>query len=67
MFSGVLISILSSNPAYLDPGSGSILVQLIIAALVGAGIAITSSWSKIKGWFGIKSKPEDDEDESEDK
>jgi hypothetical protein len=27
-------------PLYLDPGSGSFLIQLLIAGLAGAGIAI---------------------------
>ena len=52
---------------YLDPGSGSFLIQLAIAALLGLGIAIRASWGKIKGWFGIKSKPKEDDDESEEK
>ena len=50
--------------AYLDPGSGSFLIQLAIAALLGLGVAFRASWSKIKGWFGIKSKPAEDDDES---
>ncbi len=62
----VLLSVLGAPPAYLDPGSGSILIQLLIAALLGIGIAARSYWSTIKGWFGIKSKAED-EDESDDK
>jgi len=53
--------------AYLDPGSGSFLIQLAIAALLGLGVASRAYWSKIKGWFGIKSKPRDGDDESENK
>ena len=49
---------------YLDPGSGSFLLQLLIAALLGIGIAIRASWTKIKGWFGIKPKADEDDDES---
>ncbi|MBV6451316.1 MAG: hypothetical protein MHPDNHAH_02047 [Anaerolineales bacterium] len=52
---------------YLDPGSGSFLIQLAIAALLGLGIAFRASWGKIKGWFGIKPKPTEDDDESENK
>ena len=48
---------------YLDPGSGSFLIQLLIAALLGLAVAVRASWSKIKGWFGIK--PENDEDDDE--
>lgn len=52
---------------YLDPGSGSFLIQLLIAALLGIGVAVRASWSKIKGWFGIKPKADEDDDESESK
>jgi len=51
---------------YLDPGSGSILLQIAIAVLLGLGVAIRASWGRIKGWFGIKSKPEEDDDDSDD-
>ena len=52
---------------YLDPGSGSFLIQLAIAALLGLGIAFRASWTKIKGWFGVKPKPTEDDAESENK
>ncbi|MDO8754670.1 MAG: hypothetical protein Q7J80_12300 [Anaerolineales bacterium] len=51
---------------YLDPGSGSLLIQILIAVLLGLGLAMRSSWGKIKGWFGIKPKPEEDDDQSHD-
>ena len=35
-------------PPYLDPGSGSILIQLAIAALLGLGVAARASWGTIK-------------------
>jgi len=50
---------------YLDPGSGSFLIQLLIAALLGLGGAGRASWGRIKGWFGIKSKPKDDDEDDE--
>ena len=41
------------SPAlYLDPGSGSILIQLLVAALLGSGLFIRSQWTKIKKIFG---------------
>ena len=52
---------------YLDPGSGSFLIQLLIATLLGLAIAIRASWSRIKGWFGVKTKAEDYDDEPESK
>ncbi len=51
---------------YLDPGSGSILIQIAIAALLGLGVAIRASWSTIKKYFGIKSKSQDEDTDSDD-
>ncbi len=51
---------------YLDPGSGSFLIQLLFAALAGLGVAIYASWSRIKGWLGIKSKPKADDEDDDD-
>jgi hypothetical protein len=39
---------------YLDPGSGSFLIQLLLAAVLGVGVAVRLYWSKIKGLFGAK-------------
>lgn len=50
--------------AYLDPGSGSILIQLLIAALLGIGVAVRASWGKIKGWFGVKPNTDEDDDDT---
>ncbi len=47
--------------AYLDPGSGSFIIQLLIAGLVGAGFLVKAYWKKIKGLFNRSvSKKEDD-------
>jgi hypothetical protein len=50
-------------PLYLDPGSGSFLLQLLIAGLAGIGIVIGSQWSKIKRLFKKNSEPKPDDDE----
>ena len=53
---------------YLDPGSGSFLIQLLIAAVAGMSIAIGANWSKIKRLLGKKKKmtetSDDDDDEN---
>ena len=49
--------------SYLDPGSGSILIQVLIAALLGIGVVVRASWSKIKGWFGVKPKADDEDND----
>lgn len=50
----------------MDPGTGSMIVQLLLAALLGIGVAVRIFWSRIKTLFG-GTKPEnpgleDDED-----
>jgi len=52
---------------YLDPGSGSFLIQLLIAGLAGIGLAIAVSWARIKRFFSKKKKvdPADDEDDEQ--
>jgi hypothetical protein len=56
----------SAPPAYLDPGSGSFLIQLVIAGLLGAALAVRMSWARIKGIFRRKDvSPPDDEQHGE--
>jgi hypothetical protein len=46
---------------YIDPGSGSYLVQAIIAAVLGGMFYFKQKWIKIKSYFGRKRKePEPD-------
>ena len=51
---------------YLDPGSGSILIQIAIAAALGLGVAIRASWGSIKKYFGVKPKSEDEDTDLDD-
>jgi hypothetical protein len=37
---------------YIDPGSGSYLVQVVLAAALGAAFWIKMSWYRIKSFFG---------------
>ena len=51
---------------YLDPGSGSFLLQLLIAAIAGLTIFAGSQWSKIKRFLNRnKKKTETDDDEDD--
>ena len=52
---------------YLDPGSGSFILQMLIAGVLGAGLAITIFWNRIKSLFGKgTANPDDTEDETDD-
>lgn len=39
---------------YIDPGTGSVLFQVIIASLLGAGVLIKVFWKKIVTLFSKK-------------
>jgi len=43
---------------YVDPGSGSYLVQVIIAGLLGAAFYFKSGWNYVKSRFRRNKKEE---------
>jgi len=47
----VLLSFSTEAYAYLDPGTGSYILQLIIAGLLGGLFALKMFWSKVKNFF----------------
>ena len=50
-------SFISKTFGYIDPGSGSLVIPMIVGVLVGAGIAIKVYWYKLKEKiFGINKK-----------
>jgi hypothetical protein len=49
---------------YIDPGSGSYLIQVIIAAVLSTAFFFKNFWYKIKSFF-VKRKPEEDENNAE--
>ena len=51
--------------AYLDPGAGSLILQMVIAGIVGALFTIKMYWLKLKQmvlrWFGKEIHQAEDE------
>ncbi|MEO8138315.1 MAG: hypothetical protein ABI742_01655 [Gemmatimonadota bacterium] len=41
---------------YLDPGAGSIIVQVVIAVLVGVGATVKVYWRTISAFLSRRSK-----------
>jgi hypothetical protein len=37
--------------AYLDPGSGSMLVQLVLGGVAGAAVIVKLGWQRLLGMF----------------
>ena len=46
-------NLLSSDQVcgYIDPGTGSIIIQVVIGALAGGIFAIKIFWKRISNWF----------------
>ena len=36
---------------YLDPGTGSMVIQVVLAALLSVGVLVRVFWNKISSWF----------------
>lgn len=49
--------------AYLDPATGSMVLQLVLGGVAGAVVVLRLFWTKILGLFGIR---RDNDDRSED-
>lgn len=56
--------ILNAKPAYayLDPGAGSLVWQIVIASGLSALYFIKTYWQRIKQILGMESTSRDDED-----
>jgi hypothetical protein len=50
--------------AYIDPGSGSFILQALIATLAGTLVAVNIYWQKIKRLLGISSDDDDEQGQS---
>ncbi len=56
VFFSILLSLSTPAYAYLDPGTGSVLVQGLLAGAVSALAVLKLYWQRIKRFFGSRSK-----------
>ncbi len=63
----LVLLMLTTRPAhaYLDPASGSMILQVIVAAVAALLITIKAFWHKIRGMFG--SSPTEETVDTDDK
>ena len=47
--------------AYLDPGTGSILLQIIIGGVAGLGVVAKLYWHRLRGLLGLNKKEPQEE------
>jgi hypothetical protein len=55
----------ASSFAYLDPGSGSMLLQIILGGVAGLVVVCKLYWGRFLSLLGIRKKPNDATNESE--
>ena len=54
LLSGFFFIFLKNIQTYIDPGSASAIVAIIISLLVGFGVAIKTQWIRIRSKFSTK-------------
>ena len=52
--------------AYIDPGTGSFVIQALVAAAAGLAVTLKLYWTRIKALFGSSSSDREDDDLSDD-
>jgi len=48
--------------AYLDPGTGSMMLQVILGGIAAVGVALKLFWYRIIAFLGFKRKPSEEDD-----
>jgi hypothetical protein len=68
----VLIGTLNKDLAYLDPGSGSFILQILLATLLASLLFMKNFWRKVFSYFqkpssqGENNDPDAEKDQPED-
>jgi len=60
-----VLSIANPSYAYLDPGSGSMIWQMILAGLAGAAVFFKFFWHKVVEIFGSADKKKSNSEQSD--
>lgn len=66
ILAGLLVLVLNRVAfGYIDPGTGSFILQVLLGSLLGAAVAVKMFWRQIRGFLGSlfskrrKDKPHD--------
>ena len=57
----ILLLLMSDVHAYLDPGTGSMLLQVILGGVAAVGVALKLYWHKLMAAFGVRKKESTEE------
>lgn len=53
-FSGFLAIAPTTAHAYIDPNSGSLMLQAILGGIAGLALVVRLYWRKLMGFFGLR-------------
>jgi len=53
----------SSAFAYIDPGTGSYMLQLLVGGMMAAGVLVKMYWQRIKSFFSHRGPGSSDDDQ----
>lgn len=56
---GLVLALPGVAHAYLDPGTGSVVLQMALAGLLGALFTLKLYWRRLKAWISRKPLPDD--------
>ena len=65
-FAAAVVALLLTHPAYayLDPGTGSALIQGLIASIAALGLTLKVYWHRVIGFLGSRSKTPTETDDA---
>lgn len=64
LFATILLLLICADAvAYLDPGTGSMMLQVILGGIAAVGVAVKLYWHRLRAALGM-AKKEDPEDDS---
>lgn len=63
MIVGILLLLAFTNAhAYLDPGTGSMMLQVILGGVAAVGVAVKLYWHKLRVAIGLGKKKESEQE-----
>lgn len=65
LFISPVTALLENKYLYLDPGAGSMILQIAIASVLGIFVFVRMQWANIKKLFGKKSDTTQDENDQD--
>lgn len=58
----LLLLVFTSAHAYLDPGTGSMMLQVILGGIAAVGVAVKLYWHKLRVVIGLGKKEQTEEE-----